>query len=113
VLPSVRTFFCHSRMYKWKKIDSTDYSSVIQACMGRRESDIMTMCYEPRHAAVFLDDVGKIVGIYEICFECGSGKLAFDNIDFISMNGADYKILKSLFDKYKFFKRKKKKKRQK
>ncbi len=91
-----------SRMYKWREIDTTDYLATIESSLGTRKSNILTMCYIPRHAVVFLDSSGHILGIYEICFECGNGKIAFNYTESISMYSADYRILKDLFIKYGF-----------
>ena len=95
------------RMYKWREIDSTDYLTVIESALGKRKSDIVTMCYIPRHAVVFMDSIDNILGIYEICFECGNGKIAFNYVELISIYKDDYRALKDLFVKYNYIKPKK------
>ena len=94
--------FDTTRMYRWSELDSADYKSVIEASLGKRNSDILNMCYDPRHAIIYLDSSSKILGIYEVCFECSNAKIAFDHVHSISIYKDDYKTLKSLFRRYKY-----------
>ena len=95
------------RMYKWQEIDTADYKTTIESALGKRESSIITMCYEPRHALVFLDSMENILGIYEICFECGNSKIAFNYVESVSIYPTDYRVLKNLFIKYGYIEPKK------
>lgn len=97
-----------NRIYKWKEIDTADYTLTIESTLGKRESNSITMCYNPRHAVVFFDSTDKIMGIYEICFECGNGKIAFNSVESISIYPEDYLALKNLFIKYDYIEQKKK-----
>ena len=102
--------FDQDRMINWTEIDNSDYTNVIEATFGKRESSMVNMCYNPRHAIIFRDTSDTIFAIYEICFECSKSKIAFDfgsgNTfeDFINIYDYDYIALKNLFKKYQFLK---------
>ncbi len=57
------------RFYKKTPLDTSEYEDVIKATFGKRESNILTMCYIPRHAILFMDSMSNLLGIYEVCFE--------------------------------------------
>lgn len=89
------------KFYREREIDTVDYNAIILATLGKRESYSINMCYNPRHAVVFYDKDNRIIGLYEICFECGNATLGFLEEDLFSMQSDDYSILKELFVKYK------------
>jgi hypothetical protein len=92
--------FDRSRMYKWKALDSADCFSAINAALGKRESDVVNACYDPRHALVFMDSMDQIIGINEICFSCGKSRIAFRNVEYVNIYVDDFRFLKKLFMNY-------------
>ena len=94
--------FDRSRMYKWKKLKAADYFQTINVALGKRisENSIVQVCYEPRHAIVFLDSMNQIIGIHEICFMCAKSQIAFRDVEYVNLFTDDYRYLKSLFMNY-------------
>lgn len=80
-------------------LDISDYGLVLtEILMGEapyNETELINMCYNPRHAIIVQDEAEKILGIYELCFECGKSKVAFSSVVTINDSGP-YK----LFSKY-------------
>lgn len=106
-IETIVTGFDLNRIYKWKEIDTIDYNLTIVSTLGKRKSEVYNMCYNPRHAILFLDSNDTILGLYEICFECGNGKIAFNNVESINIYGEDYRALKKMFLKYGYIEQKK------
>lgn len=94
--------FDRSRMYKWKVLDSADYFPTINAALGKRESVEVNLCYDPRHALVFMDSMDQIIGIYEICFSCAKSRVAFRDVEYVNIYVDDFRFLKKLFMNYGF-----------
>lgn len=89
-----------NRIYDEVAIETTDFEDVYRAALGKRESNVINMCYEPRHIILFKDSSENILGICEVCFECGNTTLAFECAELINIYEDDYFILKKLFRKY-------------
>ncbi len=49
-------------------------------------SELIQICYNPRHAVIIQDAKEEVLGIYELCFECDKSKVAFSKI--ITINGS-------------------------
>ena len=94
--------FDRSRMFKWKKLKAADYFQTINVALGKRvsENSIVQVCYEPRHAIVFLDSMNQIIGIHEICFMCAKSQIAFRDVEYVNLFTDDFLYLKRLFVKY-------------
>ncbi len=60
-------------------VDPADYPFLLtQLLAGPRElasDEVVTACYNPRHAILFQNAQGRIIAIQEICFECGHTKV--------------------------------------
>lgn len=69
-------------------LNKADYSIVLEEIlMGNPPSDdeyqLINICYNPRHAILIKDMSDKIIGVYEVCFECGKSKVAFSRVEWI------------------------------
>lgn len=65
-------------------IDSTETKLALTEMFNGASSDLMSMCYMPRHAVLFYNAEGEISGIYEICFQCGNVKTGIVGTDLTS-----------------------------
>jgi hypothetical protein len=79
-------------------LDSAETRLAFDEMFNGVENEIITMCYNPRHAVLFYDEKGKISGIYEICFECDNVKFGIVGIVMFARSSP---YIQSLFEKYK------------
>ena len=79
-------------------IDSNETQLALTEMFNGASSNLMSMCYLPRHAVLFYNREEKISGIYEICFECGNVKIGIVGTDLTSKSSP---YLKQLFATYK------------
>lgn len=82
-------------------LDSIDMKLCLQELLqGPKElsdEEVITACYNPRHAVLFKDDSGEIIAIQEICFECGNTKVGIYTSEMrYNSTGA----FRKLFEKY-------------
>ena len=47
------------------------------------ENQLIHICYNPRHAILIKDAAGKIIVVYEVCFECEKSKVAFSRLEWL------------------------------
>ncbi|PHR26155.1 MAG: hypothetical protein COA38_15585 [Fluviicola sp.] len=47
------------------------------------ENRLINICYNPRHAILIKDAADKIIGVYEVCFECDKSKVAFSRLEWL------------------------------
>lgn len=92
-----------------KELDSSDYKELILTAFGKRKSNSITFCYNPRHAILFRDSLNQLLGIYEVCFECGKAVIAFSKMEQFDIYSDDYVYIKSIFTKYGLYVPKKRK----
>jgi hypothetical protein len=78
-------------------LDSIETKLALKEMFNGEDSDIVNMCYIPRHAVIFYDSNGKSIGIYEICFECSNVKIGIVGTKMFSRNSP---YIESLFAKY-------------
>ncbi|WP_159038484.1 hypothetical protein [Brumimicrobium mesophilum] len=79
-------------------LDSTETKIAMKEMFNGDDSDIVNMCYIPRHAVIFYNPNGKAIGVYEICFECSNVKIGIVGTKMFSRNSP---YIRSLFSKYK------------
>lgn len=79
-------------------IDSTETKLALTEMFNGATSDVLTMCYMPRHAVLFYNSEGRISGIYEICFQCGNVKYGIVGTDLTSKPSP---YLRELFETHK------------
>jgi hypothetical protein len=78
-------------------LDSTETRLALNDMFNGSKNEYMIMCYIPRHAILFYDKDDKVIGIYEICFECQKVKIGIVGVTMFSESSP---FLKSLFTKY-------------
>lgn len=80
-------------------IKEKDVERVLGMIFHGKELEYSNMCYEPRHAILIQDSAGKVVAVFEICFECSKCILAVQTSNYLNM---DLNELKALFTEYGF-----------
>jgi hypothetical protein len=84
-------------------LDKSQAGQLIAAITGNHEEYPHMRCYMPRHAYVFYDAANKIVGWFEVCFECqnsrGSSKAAPVFVDLQSLKKLNQALKIPVFDK--------------
>lgn len=82
-------------------LDSADYEPVVSNVLfGESLEDailVRDICYNPRHAIIFQNKEEKILGVYEVCFECRKSKIGFHRTEYIE---GDSTIISDLFIRY-------------
>jgi len=78
-------------------LDSVETKLALKEIFNGEDSDIVNMCYIPRHAIIFYNSDGNAIGIYEICFECSNVKIGIVGTKMFSRKSP---YIKSLFNKY-------------
>jgi len=76
-------------------LDSSETRMALTEMFNGSKNEIISMCYNPRHAVIFYNSKGKVTGIYEICFECSNVKIGIIGTAIFAKNSS---YLKSLFE---------------
>lgn len=84
-------------------LETSEYALVLsEILLGEipsEENQLINICYSPRHAIIITNKDDDVLGIFEICFECGKSKVAFFRIETVEgIPGSIY----GLFGKYGF-----------
>lgn len=82
------------------KVDSADYPFFLLQLLHPEistDNQASLICYEPRHAVLFLNAKKEIVAVHEICFECGK---TIVSIYANRLHDQTAKPFKSVFQKY-------------
>lgn len=86
------------------EIDTSDYSFFLKELVnGKRKTyknEIVDMCYNPRHAVLYLNNNGEIIAVHEICFECGHTKSALFTTEMRHNSSSSFR---KMFIKYGLF----------
>jgi hypothetical protein len=83
------------------KVKKKDYEILLTELLSgpkkMAKNEVVNICYNPRHAILFKDKLGKIIAIHEICFECGNTKVAIYTSE---MHHSSISVFKEIFKKY-------------
>jgi hypothetical protein len=84
--------------------DSSDYSfflnELLEGARERDEKEIIDICYNPRHAILFVNNKDEIIAVHEICFECNHTKVAIRTSEMRHNSSSSFK---EMFRKYQLF----------
>jgi hypothetical protein len=78
-------------------LDSSETKMALSEMFNGYTNEIISMCYNPRHAVIFYNAEGKVTGIFEICFECSNVKIGIVGT---KMFAKSTPYIKSLFESH-------------
>lgn len=87
----------HSKIIKKKELKPTKLVRFLLKTLEKQSSGA-TLCYSPRNAILFYNELGEVISYLEICFECDHIKW-WNNFGLIGFTTDQYDKLESFFNK--------------
>jgi hypothetical protein len=91
-----------SRFFKKVNLSPMDISSLLKILYrnDKNSQNTWAACYQPRHAMVFYNSKGRLIGYIEICLSCSAIRTSGGTPSPGNLFEQDYKDLKTLIRKY-------------
>lgn len=87
----------HSKITKKKELKPTKLVKFLLGTL-KKQNRAITLCYSPRNAILFYNEMGEVISYLEICFECDHIRW-WNNFGLIGFTSDQYDKLESYFSK--------------